>query len=202
MYYWFEITGEAPADSQVVEITGAQFKWEYRYPGKDGKFGRKYYKEINELQGNPLGQIWEDPNNHDDIYVSGTPMHIVVNKPIKLIINAKDVIHDVGLPHFRMKMDAVPGTPTTMWFTPKYTTRQMKEKYGDNFEYEIACDQMCGSGHYTMRGIIIVETQAEFDQWMAQQTPLYASSAKGNSPAPISAPDTTGNGAAGTTMNR
>ena len=202
LYYWFEITGEAPADSQVVEITGAQFKWEYRYPGKDGKFGRKYYKEINELQGNPLGQIWEDPNNHDDIYVSGTPMHIVVNKPIKLIINAKDVIHDVGLPHFRMKMDAVPGTPTTMWFTPKYTTRQMKEKYGDNFEYEIACDQMCGSGHYTMRGIIIVETQAEFDQWMAQQTPLYASSAKGNSPAPISAPDTTGNGAAGTTMNR
>ena len=55
-------------------------------------------------------------------------MHLVVNKPVRLIINAKDVIHDVGLSHFRMKMDAVPGTPTTMWFTPTSTTAQMKKK--------------------------------------------------------------------------
>jgi cytochrome c oxidase subunit 2 len=173
LYYWFQITGEAPKNAQVVEITGSQFKWEFRYPGKDNKLGRKYFKEIKEGANNPLGQIWEDPDNHDDVYVSGQPMHLVVNKPVKLVINSKDVIHDVGLAHFRMKMDAVPGTPTTMWFTPLYTTREMKKRFGEDFEYEISCDQMCGVGHYTMRGTILVESQAEFNAWMAQQKPQY-----------------------------
>jgi cytochrome c oxidase subunit 2 len=94
-------------------------------------------------------------------------MHLVVNKPVKLIINAKDVLHDVGLVHFRMKMDAVPGTPTTMWFTPKFTTKQMQEKYGPDFVYEISCDQMCGKGHTGMRGTIVVDTQEEYDAWWA-----------------------------------
>lgn len=188
LYYWFQITGEAPANAQVIEITGSQFKWEYRYPGKDGKLGRKYFKEINEGKGNPLGQIWSDPDNHDDVYVSGQSMHMVVGKPVKLIIHAKDVIHDVGLAHFRMKMDAVPGMPTTMWFTPKFTTRQMKEKYGQSFEYEISCDQMCGAGHFGMRGTIIVESQAEFNAWMAQQKPQYAVANPAAAPAAPGAP--------------
>jgi cytochrome c oxidase subunit II len=193
LYYWFEITGEAPENAQVVEVTGSQFKWEFRYPGKDGKLGRKYFKNISETQGNPLGQIWEDPANHDDVHATNT-VHLVVNRPVKFIINAKDVIHDFGLAHFRMKMDAVPGTPTTMWFTPKYTTRQMKEKYGDDFEYEISCDQMCGSGHFTMRGVVVVESQAEYNAWMAQQKPLYESRAGGNSPVPIGKPASTATG--------
>jgi cytochrome c oxidase subunit II len=185
LYYWFQITGEAPANSQVIEVTGSQFKWEFRYPGKDNKLGRKYYKNINEAASNPLGQIWSDPDNHDDIYAS-QEMHVVVGKPVKLEIFAKDVIHDVGLAHFRLKMDAVPGTPTTMWFTPKYTTRQMREKYGQDFNYEISCDQMCGAGHYTMRGTIIVESQAEYNAWLAQQTPKYQETAdyKKANPAP------------------
>jgi cytochrome c oxidase subunit 2 len=179
LYYWFQITGEAPKDAQVVEVTGSQFKWEFRYPGKDQKLGRKYFKEIDEAHGNPLGQIWSDPDNHDDIYVSGEPMHIVVNKPVKLIIGAKDVIHDVGLAHFRLKMDAVPGIPTTMWFTPKYTTREMKAKNGDDFNYEISCDQMCGRGHFGMRGVIVVESQAEFNAWLAQKKSQYAQANEG-----------------------
>ena len=173
LYYWFEITGEAPANSQVVEVTGSQFKWEFRYPGADGKLGKKYYKEINPLKSNPLGQIWSDPANQDDI-VGSQELHLVVNKPVKMIIYSKDVIHDVGLAHFRMKMDAVPGTPTTMWFTPKFTTKQMKQKYGDDFAYEISCDQMCGAGHFSMRGTIIVETQAEYDEFLAKQKAQYA----------------------------
>jgi cytochrome c oxidase subunit 2 len=173
LYYWFQITGEAPKDSMVVEVTGKQFSWEYRYPGKDGELGKKYYKKVDDIKNNPLGQIWEDPANHDDIYATGE-MHIVVNKPVKLIIGAKDVIHNVGLAHFRMKMDAVPGIPTTMWFTPKFTTRQMREKYGPDFNYEISCDQMCGKGHYGMRGTIIVESQAEFNAWLKGKTPQYA----------------------------
>lgn len=172
IFYWFKITGEAPKNAMVVEVTGSQFKWEFRYPGKDKILGKKYYKNIN--GENPLGQIWDDPANHDDIYIVGEAMHLVVNKPVKLVIGAKDVIHDVGLAHFRMKLDAVPGTPTTMWFTPIKTSQQMKKETGKaDFVYEISCDQMCGKGHWSMRGEIIVETQEEFDVWMAVQKPKY-----------------------------
>jgi cytochrome c oxidase subunit 2 len=71
-------------------------------------------------------------------------------------------------------MDAVPGIPTTMWFTPKFTTAEMKEKTGNpNFAYEISCDQICGNGHYSMKGIVEVVTQAEYDMWMAKQKAQY-----------------------------
>ena len=171
--YWFRITGDAPKEAMVVEITGSQFKWEFRYPGKDKTLGKKYFKNINDAT-NPLGQLWDDPANHDDVYVSGEAMHLVVGKPVKLVIGAKDVIHDVGLVHFRMKMDAVPGTPTTMWFTPTKTSKQMQdETENPNFVYEISCDQMCGQGHWSMRGEIIVETQEEFDSWMATKKSKY-----------------------------
>ncbi len=173
IFYWFKITGDAPADAMEVEITGSQFKWEFRYPGKDGVLGKKYYKNIS--GDNPLGQIWDDGANRDDIYVTGEAMHLVVNKPVRLVINSKDVIHDVGLAHFRMKMDAVPGTPTTMWFTPTKTSKQMAKETGQaDFVYEISCDQMCGKGHTNMRGEIIVESQEEFDAWIAGKKSKYA----------------------------
>ncbi|HVZ95717.1 MAG TPA: cytochrome c oxidase subunit II [Chitinophagaceae bacterium] len=171
--YWFKFTSDAPKGAQVIEITGHQFGWEIRYPGKDGVLGRKNYKLTDPAKGNPLGVDWSDPASHDDIHVP-TTMHVVVNKPVKLVINSQDVIHDVGLPQFGMKMDAVPGTPTTLWFTPLYTTEEMKKKTGNpDFVYEIACDQLCGVGHYTMRGVVVVETQAEFDAYMASQKPEY-----------------------------
>ncbi|MET6999544.1 cytochrome c oxidase subunit II [Chitinophaga defluvii] len=170
--HWFQITSEAPKDAAIVEITGKQFNWMIRYAGKDGLLGRKDFKKIDAAGSNPLGQDWEDQLNKDDIMSS--EMHLVVNKPVKLIIGSQDVIHDVGLPHFRLKMDAVPGIPTTLWFTPKYTTKQMKEKTGNpDFVYEISCDQMCGSGHYSMRAVIVVETQEEFDAWAAKQKSQY-----------------------------
>ena len=173
IFYWFKITGDAPKDAMQVEVVGKQFGWEFRYPGKDGILGKKYFKNVSPENNNPAGQLWDDPANYDDVFVE-QEMHLVVNKPVKLVIGAKDVIHDVGLAHFRMKMDAVPGTPTTMWFTPKYTTKQMKEKTGNpDFVYEISCDQMCGKGHWSMRGTIIVETQEEFDAWLAGKKPQY-----------------------------
>ena len=186
IFYWFKITGKAPKGAMEVEVIGSQLKWEYRYPGKDGVFGKKYFKKTDEAKGNPLGQIWEDPANHDDIYIAGEDLHLVVNKPVKMIIGAKDVIHDVGLAHFRMKMDAVPGIPTTMWFTPTKTTKQMKEETGnDKFVYEISCDQMCGKGHTGMRGTIVVETQEEFDAWMAGKKPQYATVMEAAKPAVV-----------------
>lgn len=172
LFYWFKITGDAPKGSQIVEITGKQFNWLMRYPGKDGVLGRKNYRLTDASNGNALGVDWQDAASHDDL--ESTEMHLVVGKPVQLVINAQDVIHDVGLPHFRMKMDAVPGIPTTMWFTPKYTTAQMKQITGNkDFVYEISCDQICGSGHYSMRGIVIVETQEEYDKWLSSLKPQY-----------------------------
>ena len=195
LYYWFNITGDAPKESMVVEITGKQFNWIYRYPGKDNTFGKKYFRLIDDGKSNELGMIWRDttvekrnsnneivgkvslkadPAGFDDL-IQSTAMYLVKGKPVKLIINSRDVIHDVGLTHFRLKMDAVPGTPTTMWFTPKYTTNEMKEMTGNpDFEYEISCDQMCGNNHFAMRGIIKVVEPDEFILWRAKQQSAYS----------------------------
>jgi cytochrome c oxidase subunit 2 len=178
---WFIFTGDAPKDSLIVEVTGRQFGWIFRYPGKDNQFGKRYFRNIDP-SNNSLGLIWADnkelnqkadPATFDDIVADNT-MYVIKNRPVKLIIGSRDVIHDVGLPHFRLKMDAVPGIPTTLWFTPKFTTAEMKEKTGNsNFQYEIACDQVCGVGHYSMKGVIEVVEEDEYYAWMAKQKPYY-----------------------------
>jgi cytochrome c oxidase subunit 2 len=169
---WFFFTGEPPKNAMVVEVTGKQFGWIFRYPGKDAIFGKKYYKNVDPAT-NSVGIIWDDKYAQDDILLEQT-MYVVKGTPIKLILGSRDVIHDVGLTHFRLKMDAVPGIPTTMWFTPIYTTKEMREKTGNpNFAYEISCDQMCGNGHYSMKGVIEVVDQEEYDLWMAKQKPQY-----------------------------
>ncbi|HEX4849613.1 MAG TPA: cytochrome c oxidase subunit II, partial [Puia sp.] len=158
--------------------------------GKDNVFGKKYFKNISDKEDNQLGLLWDDPASHDDLVVNQT-MYLVVGRPVKLIINSRDVIHDVGLAHFRMKMDAVPGTPTTMWFTPKYTTEEMRKKLNDpEFDYELSCDQMCGRGHFSMKGVVKVVTPDEFILWRAREKPNYARVMNANPPAPTSA-DTT-----------
>jgi cytochrome c oxidase subunit 2 len=173
LYYWYNITGNAPENALQVEVTGKQFGWIYRYPGKDNVYGKRYYKNIDETNSNDLGLVWDDKYSHDDI-VTTEALYIIKDQPVKINIFSRDVIHDVGLPHFRMKMDAVPGTPTTMYFTPKYTTEEMRKITGNpQFEYEIACDQMCGNGHYSMRGIVKVVTPSEFILWRAKQKPTY-----------------------------
>lgn len=171
---WGTMTSEAPKESMVVEIVGKQFNWIVRYPGADGELGKRDFRKINDVD-NVLGQDWSDRNNLDDIISQSGEMHLVKGKPVKLIIGSRDVIHDVGLPHFRLKMDAVPGIITTLWFTPQYTTEEMKEMTGNpDFVYEISCDQMCGKGHYSMRGTVIVHTQAEYDKWISEQMSYYA----------------------------
>lgn len=184
---WMNMTSEAPKNSMVVEIVGKQFNWLIRYPGADGVLGKRDFRKIDDAN-NVLGLDWTDKNNMDDIIAQNGEMHLVVNKPVKLIIGSRDVIHDVGLAHFRMKMDAVPGIITTLWFTPTITTAKMKEITNDpDFVYEISCDQMCGKGHYSMRGTVIVETQAEYNAWVASQQSYYAIN---NAPAPAAAPAT------------
>src|SRR4051794_6058232 len=132
---WFIFTGDAPKKALVVEVTGRQFGWIFRYPGKDNQFGKRYFRNIDP-SNNSLGLVWADnkemnqkadPAAFDDVVQEQT-MYVVKNRPVKLVIGSRDVIHDVGLPHFRLKMDAVPGIPTTLWFTPKFTTAEMREK--------------------------------------------------------------------------
>ena len=183
LYYWFKITGAPPKNALQVEITGKQFSWIARYPGKDKIFGKKYFRNISDDKNNPLGMLWDDKAGQDDIVVTGNDIYIVKGVPVQMIIHARDVVHDVGLAHFRMKMDAVPGTPTTMWFTPLYTTAEMKVKTNNpDFQYELSCDQMCGSGHYSMKGIVHVVEQMEFDLWMAKQKSAYSEIQSGQPP--------------------
>jgi cytochrome c oxidase subunit 2 len=171
---WFTMTSQAPKGAQQIEIVGKQFNWISRYPGPDGVLGKRAYTNIND-QDNILGLDWKDPKNLDDIIIPNGELRLIKDKPVELIIGSRDVIHDVGLTHFRMKMDAVPGITTTIWFTPIITTNEMKKKTGnDNFVYELSCDQMCGKGHYSMRAVVIVETQAEHDEWLKKQTSYYA----------------------------
>lgn len=190
---WFIFTGDAPKNALVVEITGKQFGWIYRYPGKDKVFGKKYFRNI-ETSINSVGLVWADnkelnqkadPAAFDDI-VEEQALYVIKNRPVKLVIGSRDVIHDVGLPHFRMKMDAVPGIPTTLWFTPKYTTAEMREKTGNpEFVYEIACDQVCGAGHYSMKGRVEVVTKEEYDAWMVKQKPYYYSAFPDRDPSAV-----------------
>jgi cytochrome c oxidase subunit 2 len=186
---WFTVTSDAPANAMVVEIVGKQFNWLIRYPGADNVLGTRNFRKIDDAN-NVLGLDWADPRTHDDIVAQNGEMHCVVGKPVKLVINSRDVIHDVGLPHFRMKMDAVPGITTNLWFTPTITSAQMKEiTKNPNFVYEIACDQLCGKGHYAMRGTIIVETQEEYNKWLAGQQSYYAANNPAAAPAaPEAAP--------------
>lgn len=178
---WFNITSEAPRDAQIVEVVGKQFNWIIRYPGADGVLGKRNFQLINN-ENNVLGLDTNDRKNMDDVILENGEVHVVVNRPVKFIIGSRDVIHDVGLPHFRYKMDAVPGITTSIWFTPRYTTAQMKEMTGNpDFVYEIACDQMCGKGHYSMRGTVVVETAEEHAAWIAKQQPYLKG---GQSPAP------------------
>src|ERR1043165_8104578 len=172
---WFLMTSAAPANAQVVEVVGKQFNWLVRYPGADGELGKRSFRLINDAN-NVLGLDYKnDPHNLDDIVNQSGELHLIKNRPAKLIIGSRDVIHDVGLPHFRYKMDAVPGITTTIWFTPTISTEEMKKRTNNpNFVYEISCDQICGKGHYSMRGTVIVhDSQAEFDAWIKGQTPDY-----------------------------
>jgi cytochrome c oxidase subunit 2 len=171
---WFTMTDAAPKGSMQIEIVGKQFNWISRYPGPDGVLGKRYFTNIND-QDNLLGQDWTDKANKDDILIPNGEIRLIKDKPVELLIGSRDVIHDVGLSHFRLKMDAVPGITTRLWFIPTVTTEEMKRKTGnENFVYEISCDQMCGKGHYSMRAVVIVETQAEHDAWLAKQQSYYA----------------------------
>jgi cytochrome c oxidase subunit 2 len=148
----------AKPGSIPVEVTGMQFAWYFRYPGPDGKYGATSVKLMDPSAGNEaaIGLDTADPASKDDV-VTGT-MFLPVNREVDLTLRAVDVIHSFFVPSFRFKQDAVPGLAIHMHFTPTET--------GD---YEIACAELCGLGHYKMHGMVKVVSQEDFDKWLAQR---------------------------------
>ena len=142
---WNDITAPASKDAELVEVIGQQFAWTARYPGvKDNALGKVNYKLIDNI-GNEFGLDLTDKNSFDDF--KSLELHLPVDKEILLKIRAKDVLHSVFLPHFRVKMDAVPGMPTQFKFKVTKTTQQMRDELGNpNFNYEMACTEICGRG--------------------------------------------------------
>ena len=169
-FTWREVTNTKDVKGDInIEITGHQFAWELRYPGKDGKLGvsdyQLYYSITNNLAVSP-----KDRNSYDDL--KADTLVLPVNKSIRLNIHAQDVIHSVYLPHFRVQMNAVPGLPTFFKFTPKITTADMRNRLDDpNFNYTLYCNKICGGGHYNMQKVIVVVSQAEYQAWLAHQKP-------------------------------
>jgi len=154
---WSEYFGASPpADAFLVEVTGAQFVWNVRYPGDDGIFGRTDPRLIDDLS-NPIGIDRTDPAAADDVALQNE-VAVPVNRPVRLRLRSKDMIHSFFLPHLRVKQDAVPGMTPEIVFVP---TREGT--------FEIACTELCGLGHYRMQGFLHVLSEGEFRQWLQQQ---------------------------------
>jgi cytochrome c oxidase subunit II len=167
---WAARVDHRPPDNEalIVQVTGEQFAWNIHYAGPDGKFGRMDISKID-LQSNPLGLDRDDPAAKDDV-TTVNQLYLPVNKPIIVQLRSKDVIHSFGVPEFRVKQDAVPGLTIPIWFIPTITTAEMRAKTGNaEFQYEIACAQLCGLGHAHMRGFVTVETADEFQKWMDEK---------------------------------
>lgn len=166
---WSDITSPAPEDAHVVELMGYQFAWDIRYPGADNQLGDYDYRLTTAT--NSRGIDFTDKNSFDD-FASQTVV-IPKGEPVLFKIRARDVLHSVFAPHMRLKMDAVPGMPTRFWFVPNKTTAEMRLELGDEeFDYEIACTEVCGNGHFAMRRVIEVVEPDEYRKWMADQVPF------------------------------
>ena len=173
---WAARVDHVPPESEalVVHLTGEQFAWNVRYSGPDGKFGKTDIKLID-VQENPLGIDRSDPAAKDDV-TTLNQLYLPVNRPIIVKLRSKDVIHSFGVPEFRVKQDAIPGLTIPVWFIPNVTTAEMRAKKGNpEFQYEIACAQLCGLGHYRMRGFVTVLTAEEFQKWMDERVAELAS---------------------------
>ena len=145
-----------PDNAYKVEVVAYQWGWKFRLPGKDGILGKTDIKFINDE--NPFGLNLEDSYGKDDLLVDEGELHLLLDRPVKFELRAIDVLHNFYVPQFRGKMDMVPGMITYYWITPT--------RIG---EFEILCAEYCGTGHYAMRGLVIVDKEKEYNKWEAKQ---------------------------------
>lgn len=145
-------------DAILVHAIGQQFNWNFHLPGPDGEFGRRDVHLVT--NSNPLGLDQNDPASKDDIVTLGE-LHVPVNRPVIIELSSKDVIHNFALVHMRMAQDAIPGSLIPMWFKPIKTGT-----------YEIICGQLCGLGHYGMKGTLVVDSPADYQAWLKERAEL------------------------------
>lgn len=160
-----------PQNATVVEAVGQQWQWAFRLPGRSNQLGTSDPRFVT--PANPLGINPADPHGQDNIVITTNELHLPLNKPVKMLLRSKDVLHDFYVPEFRARMNLVPGLVTSFWFTPTRAGR-----------YDILCAQLCGVGHYNMRGVVVVEDQASYDAWLAKQETFAVKLAKANAPPP------------------
>jgi cytochrome c oxidase subunit 2 len=154
---WAKRVSQFPADNQaiVVRVIGEQFAWNVHYHGPDGKFGRTRPELVT--ADNPIGLDRTDPDAKDDV-TTINQLNLPVDRPVLVHLMSKDVIHSFGLYEMRVKQDAIPGMSIPVWFIPN--------RIG---EYEITCSQLCGLGHFRMRGYVTIQNQADFTKWFDEQ---------------------------------
>ncbi len=188
-------------DYMEIEATAQQFGWTIRYPGPDGKIGTRDYKKTT--GANTLGIDFTDPKSWDDV-VPGQELYLPLGKKVRVRIIAKDVLHNFYLPQHRVKMDAVPGLPTYFVFTPSKTTAEYRNelrkypeynepfdpsdpngpKRWEKFDYELACAELCGKGHYSMRRVLKIVSPEEYEAWYKQQKSFYLTEMRGKADDP------------------
>ena len=158
-----------PDDAYEIEVMAQQWYWNYRLPGNDGVLGTSDIENITD--DNSFGINTNDVNGWDDILIEGDDIHILINRPTKILLRSLDVIHNFYVPQFRAKMDMVPGSVTYYWFTPT--------RVGN---FEVLCAEYCGTGHYAMRGRLIVDKEKDYLAWLGEQMTFEEMLAKnGNS---------------------
>ena len=157
MPVWAHFKHDFPAekDALVVRVVAEQFAWNVHYPGKDGKFGRTAPQFIS--ASNLLGLDPDDPDGKDDINAINQ-LHFPVNRPVIVRLTSKDVIHSFKIPVMRLTQDIIPGTEIKIWFEANQTGK-----------FDLACAQLCGLGHFRMRGAVSVDTPEEFTKWMEER---------------------------------
>ena len=144
----------------VVRVVAEQFAWNMHYPGADGRFGETSAALIS--PANPVGLDRSSPNGADDL-VTLNDLHLPINRPVVIQLSSKDVIHSFGVPAMRVKQDVTPGFLSPVWFTPTLAGR-----------FDIACSQLCGLGHFRMKAIITVESEAGFQAFLAAEAALIS----------------------------
>ena len=156
---------DVPKDAAVFEAVGKQWYWSYRFPGKDGKLGTVDARYVSDK--NPFGMNPDDPDGQDDVLVASPELHLPLGRPVKALLRSTDVLHDFAVPQFRAKMDLVPGLVTYIWFTPTRTGK-----------FDLLCNELCGVGHFVMRGKVVVEEEREFQTWLSSYPTFAQTSAR------------------------
>ena len=149
-----------PEEATEIEVVAQQWQWSFRLPGDDGLMGTSNSRSIS--FENPFGLDPNDPNGQDDILIESNELHLPLDRPVKVLLRSIDVLHDFYVPEFRAKMDMVPGMVTFFWFIPTRTGT-----------FDILCFELCGVGHYAMRGNVVVEDETAYQAWLQEQ-PTFA----------------------------